>query len=90
MLLQSFAKGDDLLNHLNRVEAMRTEKELDYLETLIPELAESATKKAHLDALSRGLSVTEIIDGKIVSIAPDGKITIIEDARPLVKVPNDD
>lgn len=69
---------------------MRTEKELDYLETLIPELAESATKKAYFDALSRGLSVTEIIDGKIVTIAPDGQKTIIEDARPLVKVPNND
>ena len=39
---------------------MRTEKELDYLETLILELAESATKKAHFDALSQGLSVTEL------------------------------
>ncbi len=33
---------------------MRTEAELDYLEEMIPEFAESATKKAHLDALSRG------------------------------------
>ncbi len=65
---------------------MRTEEELDYLETLIPELAESATKKAHLDALSRGLSVTEIIDGKLVVVAPDGTKTIVEDAKPKVKV----
>ena len=65
---------------------MRTEKELDYLETLIPELAESATKTAYLDALSRGISVTEISDGKLVSTAPDGTITFIKDAKPMVSV----
>lgn len=68
---------------------MRTEKELDFLETLIPELAESATKKAYLDALSRGSSVVEIIDGKIVSTAPDGTRTIIKDAKPMITVPKD-
>ena len=66
---------------------MRTEKELDYLETLIPELAESATKKAHLDALSSGLSVTGIIDGKLITIAPDGTQTVLEDAAPMRSVP---
>jgi len=66
---------------------MRSEKELNYLETLIPELAESATKKAYLDALSQGSSVTEIVDGKLVSTAPDGTRTFIKDAKPMVKVP---
>jgi len=52
---------------------MRTEAELDYSEEMIPELAESATKKAHLDALSRGQSITEIRKGKLGSFAPDGR-----------------
>lgn len=65
---------------------MRTEKELDFLETLIPELAESATKKAYLDALSRGSSVVEIINGKIVSTAPDGTRTVIKKAKPMIPV----
>ncbi len=65
---------------------MRTEKELDYLETLIPELAESATKKAYLDALSSGNSVTEIVDGKLVSTAPDGTRTFIRNAKPMIKI----
>ena len=65
---------------------MRTEKELDYLETLIPQLAETATRKAHIDALSKGLSVTEIIDGKLVIIAPDGEKTILADAKPMHKI----
>jgi len=65
---------------------MRTEKELDYLETLIPGLAKSATKKAYLDALSRGDSVTEIVDGKLVSTAPDGTRTFIKKAKPMIKI----
>ncbi len=65
---------------------MRTEKELDFLETLIPELAESATKKAYLDALSRGSSVVEIIGDKIVSTAPDGTRTIMKNAKPMITV----
>ncbi|MBN2808614.1 MAG: hypothetical protein JXR80_03890 [Deltaproteobacteria bacterium] len=65
---------------------MRTEKELDFLETLIPELAESATKKAYLDALSRGSSVVETINGTIVSTAPDGTRTVLKKAKPMIKV----
>ena len=65
---------------------MRTEKELDFLETLIPELAESATKKAYLDALSRGSSVVETINGQIVSTAPDGTRTVIKKAKPMIRV----
>ncbi len=51
---------------------MRTEKELDYLEKQIPKLAESAVQKAYLDALSRGNSVMEVSEGKIVKTYPDG------------------
>jgi len=66
----------------------RSEKELDFLETFIPKLAESATRKAYLDALSQGLSVTELVDGNIVSTAPDGTQTFIKKAMPWVKVKN--
>lgn len=54
------------------VDIMRTEKELDFLEAHIPTLAESAFKKAYLDALSSGTSVLEAIDGKIIEVFPDG------------------
>jgi len=67
---------------------MRTEKELDFLEKKIPELAESATKQAYLDALSKGISVTEMVDGNIVSTAPDGTQTFIKKAMPWVEVDN--
>ncbi len=66
---------------------MRSDKEIDYLEEFIPTLAASATKKAYLDALCRGNTVTEIVDGKIVETAPDGTRTIIGDAKPMVKIP---
>jgi len=65
---------------------MRTDVELDYLEKMIPELAESATKKAHLDALSAGQSVTEIKQGKLVLITANGKETLLEDAKPMRKI----
>ena len=64
----------------------RKEREIDFLETLIPELAENATKKAYLAALSRGDSVLEIVDGNLVLTAPDGTRTIIKKAKPLVSV----
>jgi len=65
---------------------MRTEKELNFLEKKIPELAGSATKKAYLDALSHGHSVVGIVGGDIVSTAPDGTRTFIKEAKPMVKV----
>lgn len=40
---------------------MRTQKELDFLESHIPTLANSATRKAYLDTLASGLSVTKVI-----------------------------
>jgi hypothetical protein len=58
---------------------MRTEKELDFLESHIPDLAESAFKKAYLDALSSGTSVLEAIDGKIIETFPDGTQKIIKE-----------
>ena len=44
---------------------MRTQKELDFLESHIPTLANSATRKAYLDTLASGLSVTKVIKNKI-------------------------
>ena len=57
---------------------MRTEKELDFLESHIPALAESAFKKAYLDALSSGKSVLEAVDGKIIEIFPDGTQKLVK------------
>ena len=65
---------------------MKTEKELDFLETLIPGLAGSATKKAYLEALSNGISVTEVIDGKIFRTSPDGTKTFVKKVAGMVEV----
>ncbi|WP_198305844.1 hypothetical protein [Arcobacter vandammei] len=65
---------------------MKTQKELDFLESHIPELANSAVKKAYLDTLSAGLSVTKVIEDKIYEIFPDGTKKFIKDINPAVKV----
>lgn len=44
-------------------------------------------KKAYLDALSRGESVTEIVNGQLVETSPDGTRKFIRNAKPAVKVP---
>ncbi len=41
--------------------------------------AARASRLAIIDAWSRGLSVTVVEDGKIVSIAPDGTKTFVKD-----------
>ncbi len=65
---------------------MKTQKELDFLESHIPELANSAVKKAYLDTLSAGLSVTKVIEDKIYEIFPDGTKRFIKDINPSVKI----
>lgn len=65
---------------------MRTEKELDFLEEMIPTLANSATHKAYLDALSSGRSVIEAIDGSIYEIFPDGSKKFIKSIEKDVEV----
>ena len=65
---------------------MVTDKEIDYLEKHIPELANSAVKKAYLDTLSKGLSVVEEIDGKLVKIFPDGKQVIIKELEKNIEI----
>jgi hypothetical protein len=68
---------------------MKTEKELDFLESYIPLLANSAVKKAYLDSLSRGNSVLEVIDSKIYEIFPDGKKRLIKEIESSVKIEED-
>ncbi|QOG11322.1 hypothetical protein [Arcobacter sp. FWKO B] len=65
---------------------MKTAKELDFLESYIPELANSAVRKAYLDALSSGNSVTEVIQNKIYEIFPDGSKKYIKDIEPAIKI----
>ncbi len=65
---------------------MKTQKELDFLESHIPALASSAVKKAYIDTLSAGLSVTKVIKNKIYEVFPDGSKTFIKDIKPSIKV----
>jgi len=64
---------------LNREEKkMRTDKELDFLESHIPNLANSATQQAYLDTLSHGYSVVEVRDARIVEVFADGTEILIK------------
>ena len=65
---------------------MRTQKELDFLESHIPSLANSATRKAYLDTLASGLSVTKVIKNKIYEVFPDGTKRFIKDIKPSIKL----
>lgn len=65
---------------------MRTEQEMDFLESYIPNLANSATKKAYLDALSCGNSVVEAIDNKIYEVFSDGTKRFIKDIEADIKI----
>lgn len=65
---------------------MKTDKELDFLEEHIPELANSAIKKAYLDTLSAGLSVTKVIENKIYEIFPDGSKKFIKEIEATIKI----
>ncbi len=64
---------------------MKTAKELDFLESYIPELANNAVKKAYLDTLSAGKSVIEVIENKIYEIFPDGSKKYIKDIEQPIK-----
>ncbi len=63
-----------------------TEKEIDFLEQQIPELAALATRKAYWDALSNGLSVTIAEDGKLIEVFPDGSKKFIKNIPPRIKM----
>lgn len=62
-----------------------TEKEIDYLEQQIPELAELATRQAFWQTLASGDSVLIAEDGFLIEIRPDGSRTIVgEIEKPLI------
>lgn len=65
---------------------MRTEKELDFLEKHIPNLANSAIQKAYLDTLSQGGSVVEAINGELVEIYPDGTKVVLKTLEKEIEV----
>ncbi|MCU0340220.1 MAG: hypothetical protein MUE30_10055 [Spirosomaceae bacterium] len=60
-----------------------SEKELEYLENHIPELAEYATKEAYWRALAMGSSVLVASNGFLIEVFPDGTQKIIKEiAKP--------
>ncbi len=63
-----------------------SEKELDYLEAHIPELAEIAFKQAYWAALATGSSVLMSENGNLVEIFPDGTRKIIKPLPPSMRV----
>ena len=65
---------------------MRTDKEIDFLEKYIPELAESSIKKAYYNALSSGIPVLETKGDKIIKTYPDGREEFVKNVSPSVKV----
>lgn len=64
---------------------MKTQQELDFLENYIPELANSAVKKAYLDTLSSGNSVVEVVGNKMYEIFPDGSKKYIKEIDSPIK-----
>ncbi len=63
-----------------------SEKELDYLEHHIPEMAEAAVKQAYWQALASGNSVLISSDGYIIEVFPDGTTQKIQKSKPFVRV----
>ena len=63
-----------------------SEKEIDFLEQQIPELAALATRKAYWDALSSGQSVMIAEDGKLIEVFPDGSKKFIKNIAPRVRI----
>ena len=63
-----------------------SEKELDYLEEHIPELAEAAFKQAYWAALASGSSVLMSENGNLVEVFPDGTRKIIKPLPPSTPV----
>jgi hypothetical protein len=57
---------------------IRSEKNIDFLENQIPELAELALQQAYWQTLSSGNSVTVLEDNEIVEISPEGNRKVIK------------
>jgi hypothetical protein len=54
------------------------DKTIDFLETKFPELMKVATYQAYFQTLAAGISVTVLLDGKIIEIFPDGTSKVIK------------
>ena len=65
---------------------MRTDKEIDFLEKYIPELAECAMKKAYYNTSCNGIPVLESKGNKIIKTYPDGREEFVKNVSPSVKV----
>jgi hypothetical protein len=55
-----------------------SEKNIDFLENQIPELAELALQQAYWQTLSSGNSVTVLEDNEIIEISPEGSKKVIK------------
>ena len=65
---------------------MTSENALDYLESHIPELAETAVKQAYWNTLAAGYSVLQSEDGKIYEVFPDGSKQFVKDIEAPIEV----
>jgi hypothetical protein len=72
--------------NLDEGKVALTDKELDYLEKHIPELAEVAFKQAYWAALASGSSVLISENGNLVEVFPDGERKIIKPLPPSTPV----
>jgi len=63
-----------------------SEQSADYLEGLIPGLAEGAFKQAYMHALASGQNVVACEDEKLVEVHPDGTKKIIKKMPSRIKV----
>lgn len=62
------------------------EKEINYLEQHIPELAEIAFKQAYWSALASGSTVLMSENGNLVEVFPDGQRKVIKSLPPSTPV----
>lgn len=67
----------------NYVKAVELDDRFSEEAKMLARLAPKASMEAVRDAWARGLSVTVLEDGKIVSIAPDGTRTFVKEVNPL-------
>ena len=70
-------------NVMDEFKIKISNEELSREAKILAELAPKASMEAVRTAWARGLSVTVLEDGKIVSIAPDGTRTFVKELDPL-------
>ncbi len=64
----------------------RNEKEIEYLEKHIPEMAKAAVKQAYWQALGSGSSVLVSDNGTIKEVFPDGTTNITQENGRFTKI----